>query len=220
MRTRDFSAAPPLARASVMLTVQPSSGAASGDWLRSVAAAVGGPGLVRREWLRQGVRRSGVIGWYASRDDADRVARAGGLRSPLARRDGQIFHRRAGRARPPRDADDGVARTARARTLNSRSTGRMQLQSSGRNASGSAWRLWIICLTHFLCTARLTCASLRIFPTVGTVMATATDARWRVERVSGDGTAGACACARAFVEAWRGARASLLRLWRGRTRSR
>lgn len=144
----------------------------------------------------------------------------GGLRSPLARRDGTIFHRRAGPARPPRDADEGAVRTARKRTLNSRSTGRMQLHSSGRNVSGSAWRLWIICLTHFLCTARLTCASLRIFPTVGTVMATATDARWRVERVSRDGTAGACACARAFVEAWRGARASLLRLWRGRTRSR
>ena len=122
----------------------------------------------------------------------------GGSRSPLARRTGTIFSSSRGDGRvPPRDADEGVARTARKRTLNSRSTGRMQLHSSGRNVSGSAWRLWIICLTHFLCTARLTCASLRIFPTVGTVMATATDARWRVERVSRDGTAGACVRARA-----------------------
>ncbi|WP_298749939.1 hypothetical protein [uncultured Serinicoccus sp.] len=65
MRTRDFSAAPPLARATVMLTVEPEQGRASGAWLRSVTRALEGPGPVRREWLRVGVRRTGVIAWYA-----------------------------------------------------------------------------------------------------------------------------------------------------------
>ncbi|WP_299520281.1 hypothetical protein [uncultured Serinicoccus sp.] len=65
MRTRDFSAAPPLARATVMLTVEPEQGRASGAWLRSVTRALEGAGPVRREWLRAGVRRTGVIAWYA-----------------------------------------------------------------------------------------------------------------------------------------------------------
>lgn len=53
-----------------------------------------------------------------------------------------------------------------ARTLYSRSTGRMQLHSSGRKLSGSSWRRVSMSLTHFLCVARLSCASFRIFPTL------------------------------------------------------
>ncbi|WP_201023306.1 hypothetical protein [Serinicoccus chungangensis] len=82
MRTRDFSAAPPLARAAVMLTVQPARGRASGGWLRSVARALEAAGPVRREWLRAGVRRTGVIAWYADTasgaDAHRRVQEAGG----------------------------------------------------------------------------------------------------------------------------------------------
>ena len=64
MRTRDFSAAPPLAQAAVMITVEPARGRASGAWLRSVARALEDADPVRREWLRAGVRRTGVIAWY------------------------------------------------------------------------------------------------------------------------------------------------------------
>ena len=58
-------------------------------------------------------------------------------------------------------------RVRRARTLNSRSTGRMQLHSSGRNVSGVACRTLVICLTSLRWTVSEICASLRICPTVG-----------------------------------------------------
>ena len=59
----------------------------------------------------------------------------------------------------------------RARTLNSRSTGRMQLHSSGRNVSGVACRTLVICLTSLRWTVSEICASLRICPTVGSCFA-------------------------------------------------
>ncbi|WP_298887199.1 hypothetical protein [uncultured Serinicoccus sp.] len=83
MRTRDFSAAPPLAQAAVMLTVEPAQGRASGAWLRSVTRALEEAGPVRCEWLREGVRRTGVIAWYAdaaaAEDALQRVQDAAGV---------------------------------------------------------------------------------------------------------------------------------------------
>lgn len=75
MRTRDFSAAPPLARAQVMLTVEPRDGSSTPRWRRRAVAAVEGDGLVRREWLRAGVRRVGVIAWYADQAAAQAAIR-------------------------------------------------------------------------------------------------------------------------------------------------
>lgn len=83
MRTRDFSAAPPLARAAVMLTVEPGRGRASAGWLRRVSRALHDPAPVRREWLRDGARRAGVIAWYAdaaaATDARRRVQRVEGV---------------------------------------------------------------------------------------------------------------------------------------------
>ncbi len=75
MRTRDFSAAPPLARAKVMITVEPRDGRSTPRWRRRAVEAVQGDGLVRREWLRAGVRRVGVIAWYADQAAAQAAIR-------------------------------------------------------------------------------------------------------------------------------------------------
>ena len=69
------------------------------------------------------------------------------------------------------------------------------MHSWGRKVSTSACLLCSICLTHFLCTARLICASLRIFPTLGTVIAT--------NGASGVGANGRATRGRACVEARR-----------------
>ena len=70
----------------------------NGGEVAGETSARGGSDAPARRWgsLCEGVVPSGRRGETARRDDADRVARAGGLRSPLARRDGKIFHRRAG----------------------------------------------------------------------------------------------------------------------------
>ena len=69
MRTRDFSAAPALARAEAMLTLMPHGGdyrvAASPRWLLQVRGQLrSAPGLVRREWLRPGPRPTGVVAFF------------------------------------------------------------------------------------------------------------------------------------------------------------
>lgn len=86
MRTRDFSAAPPLARAGAMITVVPPGGgygeAASPRWLHQVRGCVRrAPGLVRREWLQRpgiprGVRACGVVAFFDEAAHAEQALAA------------------------------------------------------------------------------------------------------------------------------------------------
>ena len=81
MRTRDFTAAPPLARARAMVTVVPPGGgyaaAASPRWLLRVRRRLGtAPGLVRREWLRPGPRPAGMVAFFEQVAQAEEAVAA------------------------------------------------------------------------------------------------------------------------------------------------
>lgn len=135
MRTRDFSAAPPLARAAAMLTLVPPGGgyaaAASPRWLLRVRRRVGGvPGLVRREWLRPGPRPAGLVAFFEEVAQAEAAlaavdaagiavqaqlheAHPKGYSNGVWRAEGnemdhiERFSRLEGETRPPRVAGDG-----------------------------------------------------------------------------------------------------------------
>ncbi|MFX0539856.1 hypothetical protein ACQBAT_14540 [Ornithinimicrobium sp. Y1847] len=81
MRTRDFSSAPPLARAAAMLTVVPPGGgyavAASPRWLLRVRGRLrSSPGVVRLEWLRPGPRPAGLVAFFEDAASAERAMAA------------------------------------------------------------------------------------------------------------------------------------------------
>lgn len=142
MRTRDFSAAPPLARAAAMLTLVPPGGgyaeAASPRWLLQVRRRLGrAPGLVRREWLRPGPRPAGVVAFFGEVGQAEEAlaalheagvafqvqlheAHPKGYSNGIWRAEGnqmahiERFSRLEGETRPPRVAGGDQAGEARA----------------------------------------------------------------------------------------------------------
>ena len=126
-----------------------------------------------------GFKRASGVRWdhgvanqarYARDRSMGRAIRVGDL-GPPGKKNTEIPTPRELVSTGPHPSGEVAVHRVRALTLYSRSTGRMQLHSSGRNVSGAACRTLVICLTSLRWTVSEICASLRICPTVGSCFA-------------------------------------------------